>query len=333
MTWYFVESLAPLSEPMTIINKNGAPREWTSLRAFSRHDGVDIEDLLEEIRRSRNGDTVHQVVRGRAGAEHLIEIAPVLGPDGDVYGLHVWIGDLDTEPGPHRPAAGMCFHLETLQAQLTEESWAMTNLPDDIAPHAGTLSPAEMFRRVVRYDAIDEVIALGISADPEKFHDATFTVLHNDGRLLYWQAAARGRKDDRHTGMRGLNLDISDFQAAPISPLEALGLTGGVGTGPAAALLASTTSIDRPVITQWIGPAPSWVDWERETGDTEVFHPEDWDAIRETFVDLEPDKESTLECRIRAFGPTGWVPITMTSRRYPGEVGTNLHVVRIARND
>src|SRR5207245_2026308 len=103
--------------------------------------------------------------------------------------------------------------------------------------------------------------------------------------------------------------------------------------GPAAALLASTEEIDRPVITEWIGPAPTWVDWERETGDTMLFHPEDWAAIRAVFPTLEPGQERVVHCRIRAFTDSGWQPITMTSRRYPGEVGAHLHVVRIVKAD
>ncbi|WP_157573980.1 GAF domain-containing protein [Nocardia jejuensis] len=335
MTWYFVESLARASEPMTIINKNGAPREWISLRSLHRHEAVDLDELLEQVRNSRSGEAVQQVVRGRDGTDRLIRVVPVLGPEGDVYGMHVWIGGLEDEPTPHRPAAGMCFHLDTLQAQLTEESWAMSNLPEDAGYHATTLSPAEMFRRVVRYDALPEVIALGIGPDPAAIHDATFTVLHNDGHLMLWQAAARGRADEQHTGMRGLNLDITDFQAPPISPLEALGLnTERPGSdGPAAALLASTESIDRPVITQWIGPAPKWIDWERETGDTVMFHPQDWARIRETFTTLEGEQEHTLTCRVRGFTESGWQPVQMCSRRYPGEVGANLHVVRISKTE
>ncbi|WP_327146841.1 GAF domain-containing protein [Nocardia sp. NBC_01327] len=317
---------------MTIINKDGAPREWTSLRSLHRHESVDLDELLEEVRRSDSGAVVDRVVRARDGRERCVRVVPVLGPTGDVYGLHLWLGGLDDEPTEHRPAAAMCFHLDTLAAQLTEQSWAMSNLPGDIAPHPGTLSPAEMFRRVVRYDSIDELVTMGVTPDPHAIHDQLFTVLHNDGHLMQWQAAGRGRKDEQHTGMRGLNLDITDFQAPAISPLEALGLTADrPADGPAAALLASTESVARPVIAEWIGKTPTWIDWERENGDTQVFHPEDWDTIRASFQDLGPDEERTTACRIRAHNESGWQPVTLISRRYPGEVGANLHVVRISK--
>ncbi|MET9490038.1 GAF domain-containing protein [Nocardia sp. NPDC006630] len=331
MTWYFIEALANPPAPMTIINKDGAPREWTSLRSLHRHEGLDLDELLEEVRGSDSGAVVDRVVRARNGSERMVRIVPVLGPTGDVYGLHLWIGGLEEEPTPHRPAAGLCFHLETLAAQLTAQSWEMSNLPGEVAG-AGTLSPAEMFRRVVRYDAIDELVTMGVTPDPDAVHDVLLTVLHNDGHLMQWQAAGRGRKDEKHTGMRGLNLDITDFQTPAISPLEALGITTDRPVdGPAAALLASTESVDRPVIAEWIGKTPAWIDWERENGDTQMFHPEDWDTIRATFQEIGPDEERTTACRIRAFTESGWQPITMISRRYPGEVGANLHVVRISK--
>ncbi|MBF6137208.1 DUF5593 domain-containing protein [Nocardia puris] len=335
MTWLFVEALAMAPQPMTIINKDGAPKEWTSLRSLQRHERVDLDEVLEQIRHSASGETTDRVVPARDGGERFVRIVPVLGPESDVYGMHVWIGDLDDELTPHRPAAGMCFHLDTLQAQLTEESWAMSSLPGDTDFHSTTLSPAEMFRRVVRYDAIDELVALGINPDPNATHDALFTVLHNAGYLMLWQAAARGRKDQRHNGMRGLNLDISDHGQPPISPLEALGLAAErPADGPAAALLASTPSVDRPVLTEWIGhQVPTWIDWERENGDTMLFHPDDWDSIRATFQTLGPDQECVTACRIRAFTDSGWQRVEMHSRRYPGEVGQNLHVIRISKID
>lgn len=284
------------------------------------------------MRADRDGETLERVVAMRGGGDRFVRVVPVMGPTGDVYGMHLWIGALDDIPTPPRPAAGLCFHLGTLQAQLTEESWAMSNLPEDIAPHPGTLSPAEMFRRVVRYDAINDLVSMGIEPDPTAIHDARLTVLHNDGHLMFWQAAARGRKDEIHTGMRGLNIDISDVQAPTISPLEALGLGEAAPTdGPAAALIAATASIDRPVIAEWIGKPPAWIDWERETGDTEVFHRDDWDRIRADFESLTPDQESVIRCRIRAFTDTGWQDIEMRCRRYPGEVGANLHVARISK--
>ncbi|GAB2554573.1 GAF domain-containing protein [Nocardia heshunensis] len=334
MTWYFVECLALAPEPMTIINKDGQPREWTSLRRLQRHENLDIDALLEQVRDQNSGDTVEKVVPTFPGGQKFVRIVPVVGPTADVYGMRVWIGDLDDDPGEARPAAGLCFHLATLEAQLTEESWAMSNLPEDVAPHPGTLSPAEMFRRVVRYDAINELVGMGIEPDPTAIHDARLTVLHNDGRLMFWQAAARGRKDDVHTGMRGLNIDISDVQAPTISPLEALGLGEAAPVdGPAAALVAATSSVDRPVIAEWIGKPPIWIDWERENGDTQVFHPEDWDRIRADFGALTDGQESVLSARIRAFTESGWAPVELRSRRYPGEVGANLHVVRIIRQD
>ncbi|MFD6158699.1 hypothetical protein ACFWF7_01335 [Nocardia sp. NPDC060256] len=41
----------------------------------------------------------------------------------------------------------------------------------------------------------------------------------------------------------------------------------------------------------------------------------------------------TTRARIRANTDTGWQTVDITSRRYPGEVGRILHIIRIAKAD
>ncbi|MET8427580.1 hypothetical protein [Nocardia sp. NPDC004860] len=67
-----------------------------------------------------------------------------------------------------------------------------------------------------------------------------------------------------------------------------------------------------------------------------MIHRDDWDAIAKTAVMLQPgllDSKAVTPTRIRAHSPSGWQPVTITSRRFPGEVGSRLHIVRIARAD
>ncbi|MGY4103318.1 hypothetical protein ACW2Q0_27725 [Nocardia sp. R16R-3T] len=88
-----------------------------------------------------------------------------------------------------------------------------------------------------------------------------------------------------------------------------------------------------PLIAQWIGRVPTWIDWQRE-GDAELIHRDDWAAVANTAVMLQPglpDMKAVTAARIRAHTSSGWQNVTITSRRYPGEVGNRLHIVRIMR--
>ncbi|MBF6332436.1 GAF domain-containing protein [Nocardia transvalensis] len=340
MTWFVVECLAPLPEPMTIVCKDGSARAWTSLRMLRRHEFVDIEDLLESVRRT--GNPIQRVIRARDAGMRLIDIVPVLGPSGDAHGMHLWIGPDTEEPTPHRPANGMSWYLDDLQVQVTAEWWRMWRGPDGAANTSLTLSPGEFLQNAVRFDHIDDLVVTATDPDSTATHLSCSVVLHDQGYLMNWYNVARGRQDERHVGMRGLAIDVTDTKPPAISPVDVLGLTSNTysarGEGwstkpprddePVAALLAYSPSIPMPVVAAWIN-RPSWIDWERE-GDPVLFHPDDCEPLRRTFETLI-DGEVVTTARIRAFTDTGWQPVTVTSRRYPGDLGDRLHFIRIAK--
>ncbi|WP_280433433.1 GAF domain-containing protein [Nocardia brasiliensis] len=348
MTWFVVECLAPLTEPMTIVCKDGDPRDWTSIRSLHRHEFVDVDELLEAVR--RNGNHHQQLVSARDGSSRLIDIDPIPGPEGETYGMHLWIGPASEQPTPHPPASAMSWHLGDLQVRLTEACWRMSLAPGDNNTHTSpTLSPAEFLRKAVRFDKINELVALAANPDPTATHASYSVILHDLGYLMNWYNIGRGRKDEHHNGMRGLTIDVTDTHPPVMGPLELLGLATGTNARNArpdswateppvnddntvAALLASSPSVPIPVIAEWLTNAPSWIDWERE-GDPVVFHPDDCGALRQTFDTLTNDEETNTPARIRAFTDTGWQPVTVTSRRYPGDVGDRLHIIRITKTD
>ncbi|MGV9679130.1 GAF domain-containing protein [Nocardia sp. NPDC003482] len=331
MTWFLIEALAAQPHPMTIVAKDGEPRDWTSLRRLDRDEGVDLVDLLEWVRRT--GSRIQQPAHGRAG-QRYVEAIPIIGPEGDVYGIHLWIGLAHDTPTPPRPVAGICWHLGELQIRQGLDSWMMST--DDADGFKRVRSPGEFFRKVVRFDTVAELIELATNPDPDATITTTLTVLHDRGHLMHWYGVGRGRRDDRHVGMRGINYDITDTASPTIGPLEQLGLTTDPGeNAPAAALLAFPTTHPAPVIVQWIGKVPAWIDWQRE-GDIALIHPDDWEPLRRTTIMLEPglpDSQTTTPARIRAHTDTGWQPALVTSRRYPGEVGQRLHIIQITKID
>ncbi|MEV5650543.1 GAF domain-containing protein [Nocardia sp. NPDC052254] len=328
MSWFLIEALGSLDTPMTILAKDGERRDWVSLRSLQRNEGVDAGEPTDRVRRS--GSVFDQIVSGRGGRRR-VRAVPVLGPEGEVYALQLWIGAPD-EPVPEpRPAAGIGWYAGDLQVQQRLESWMMST--DDADGFKRVRSPGEFFRKVVKFDDATALIALGTSPEPDARFTSNITVLHDSGHLMNWQIFARGRTDLDRPGLRGLTHDVSDVEPPALGPHEALGLTDEPGPDtPAAALMAFPLS-GAPLIAQWIGHVPTWIDWQRE-GDAELIHREDWEAVAKTAIMLQPGIPGTkavTAARFRAHTPSGWQPVTITSRRYPGEVGHRLHIVRIAR--
>ncbi|MBF6588462.1 DUF5593 domain-containing protein [Nocardia farcinica] len=330
MPWFLIEALGPLDIPMTVVAKDGERRDWVSLRSLHRNEGVDVTDLTDWVRRSaRDFD---QVLSARGG-HRRVKAVPILGPDDDVYAMHLWIGEPDAPIPPHRPAAGIGWSAGELQVRQRLESWMMST--DDADGFKRVRSPGEFFRKVVKFDDATALIALGTNPDPDATFTSNIVVLHDRGHLMNWQIFARGHCTDGTPALHGLTHDVSDVEPAVLGPHEALGLTEEPAEdGPAAALIAFPPS-GAPLIAQWIGPVPTWIDWQRE-GDPQLIHPDDWEALAKTAVLLQPglpDTKAITPARIRAHTPTGWQPVTITASRYPGEVGARLHIARISRDD
>ncbi|MEU7140443.1 GAF domain-containing protein [Nocardia sp. NPDC046473] len=329
MTWYLVECLGLSS--MSIVAKDGVRKEWVSIFRIERDEGVDAVGALNWARSS--GSHLDQRMSGRFG-DRRIEIVPILGPEDDVYAMHLWIGDPSTDAPKPRPAAGLRWNLGELQVQQRLESWLMST--NDASAWKGIRSPGEIFRKVLRFDDIPQLIEIANSPTPDAQFESSLCILHDDGHLMNWQIMARGRNDERHVGVRALTHDVTDIEPPVVGPFETLRLTNeDITDGPAAALLAFGARSSPPTISSWIGKVPTWIDWQRD-GDPALIHPDSWPALRRTQALLEPacpTIEMTTRARIRANTDTGWQTVDITSRRYPGEVGRILHIIRITKAD
>ncbi|MGW5440457.1 GAF domain-containing protein [Nocardia asteroides] len=331
MTWFLVEALGTTHEPMTIVSKDGQKRDWTGIRRFDRDEGVDLLEPLNWVRRS--GTTVTQTITGGMGPRH-VEAYPILSVENEVYGIHVWIGREDEPVPPPRPGAAISWRLDDLIVQQRIESWMMST--DDEDGFKRTRSPGEFFRKVVRFDDVTKLIEIATKPSEGQRFETGITVLHDRGHLMSWLVVGRTSNTDAHIGMRALTYDVTDVAPPQIGPLETLGLTSEPSPdAPAAALLAFPPDSERAIIAQWIGKVPAYIDWRRD-GDSELIDPDSQRKLARTTAILEPglpDSEIVTEARIRAHNAEGWQPVTITARRYPGEVGGRLHIIRIAKSD
>ncbi|MFD6158700.1 GAF domain-containing protein [Nocardia sp. NPDC060256] len=230
MTWYLVECLGPSS--MSIVAKDGLRKEWVSIFRIERDEGIDAVGALNWARGS--GSHLDQRMSGRFG-DRQVEIVPILGPEDDVW------------------------NLGELQVQQRLESWLMST--DDASAWKGIRSPGEIFRKVLRFDDIPQLIEIANSPTPDAQFESSLCILHDDGHLMNWQIMARGRNDERHVGVRALTHDVTDIAPPVVGPFETLRLTNeDITDGPAAALLAFGARSSPPPISSWIGKVPNWID-------------------------------------------------------------------------
>lgn len=332
MTWYMIECLCPPA--MSVIFKDGDRREWASVRSIMRSDGVDATEVLASVQQSKQ--TVDLTLQGRQGSKR-VQIIPIIGFDGDVYGMQLWVGDLAHEPTPPRSCAAINWDIETLTARHTIDSYMMSSL----SPAGFGLSrdPGEFLRKVVQFDNLNELVELCLNDGGRTHFEGKLSVLHDDGHLMAWRAFARSAAGPDKSEIRGISHDVTDAEGPEIGPLTALRLTE-LATRPddvpAAALIAYRQFDDGrtpvPVITYWISPRPSYLAQSAvgaEQGN--LIHPEDYEEInRARTILLAGQDELEISIRIRLLGSTGddWVMTNCDLRRYPGAIGGSLHIAR-----
>lgn len=337
MTWYLVECLCPPA--MSVIFKDGERREWASVRSITRADGVDPSDILSAVRTS--GQTVDVRVSGRQGSKH-VRAVPIIGFEGDIYGIQLWVGDIGHAPTPPRSCAAINWDIETLTARHTIDSYMMSSLSPE--GYGENRDPGEFLRKVVQFDNLNELVEVCLNDGGRTHFEGRLSVLHDAGHLMAWRSVARSAAGPEGTEVRGISHDVSDTEAPEIGPLTALRLTELAARPddvPAAALVAYRQFADHrppvPALTYWISPRPSYLAESAIEADNRnplhqgnLIHSDDYAEVvrgREVLKAGQDDLEIPL--RVRLLGSGGkWILTNFIMRRYPGTVGDSLHIVR-----
>jgi hypothetical protein len=330
MSWYVIETLE--RESMSIVFKDGNRRNWTQLRTLQREAGVgrgELGAILGEVRRT--GQSVNpRTIDGYQGSK-LITAFAILSHDKEVYGIQLWIGDVDEEILQPRRAAAIRWDTRDLQINQGLESWLMSsNDPDGFRRKR---NPGEFLRKVVRYDAVDELTEHAINPVSGRTIEHDLVVLHDEGHLMKWFNVVRDRNDDDHVGLRGLIHDVTDTHEPQVGALEHVGVTEINSSGPVSALIAFPNDSDAVIVVKFLTKPPEWIDYQLD-GSNDVLHPEDWSLLRrnqQILSDATPGARVKSEVRVRTPNPQQWVSVNLVEWRYPGAVGDKLHIVQLSR--
>lgn len=343
-SWYLIEALRPPA--FSVVFRNGESRDWTSIRSLRRQDGVEpIEDLCNEVLHSR--ERIDRVIVGRLGARRIVMV-PVLGAEGDVYAIKTWIGESSEQPTPERAVAAVAWEIETLTVTHTLESYMMSSISPE--GFGSTRDPGEFLRKVVQFDALNELAELCMNDGTRTQFQGALTVLHDDGHLMAWRGISRAGTGPGGAEIRGLMHDVSDTEKPSIGPLTALRLSDleRRTDAPPAVLIAYKPNTGGnpaviPAIMYWISPKPSYVaesavanypaDMETPGTPPNLIHPDDWPEFARAQKVLEARTQNELEIPVIARilnRDSKWTTVRFLLTSYPGAVGERLHVGRFS---
>jgi hypothetical protein len=333
---------------MSVVFCDGEWRDWSSVRSITRAQGIDPVDLLHDVQQS--SVTTDVVLNGRQG-QKKVQARPIVGFEGDVYGIQLWVGALDEEMTPPRSCAATNWDIETLVVRQTLESYMMSYVSS--AGFSESCDPGEFLRKVVQFDKLNELLDLCLSDGTRTQFDGRLSVLHDDGHLMAWRAIARKNAGPDKSDIRGISHDVTDTESPSIGPLTALRLTELASRPddlPAVALVAYRRFPDGrqpiPTIAYWISPRPSYLaESAVAVGNGNplhrgnLIHPDDYGEIIRAGDLLETsDNDREVSIRVRLLGAlSDWVLTDLVMQRYPGEIGNELHIARFLpvqfRND
>ncbi|MYR07673.1 hypothetical protein GTV32_15770 [Gordonia sp. SID5947] len=337
MTWYLIECLK--TDTMSIVFREGEFREWGSVRALTRSDGIDVAGPVAEVIAS--GQALSRVVAGRLGDRRIV-LKPVLGYEGEVYGVKTWVGNPDEPVSPERAIASVNWDPQTLIARHTLESYMMSS--HDADGFGDTRDPGQFLRKVVQFDALNELAELCTNNGTRTTFQGPLTVLHDDSHLMTWRGLARSGAGPEGDEVRGLFHDVTDTEPIRVDPLTALRLADldRDGDVPPAVLVAFRTNPADPddvvpFLIYWLSARPGYVAESAVVHHTDLpgnlIHPDDFGEFlraRERLGNGLDDYE--VPSAVRLLAPDGsWVHVRFRLRCYPGAVGEQLLVGRFAR--
>ena len=344
MTWYLIETLAP-APSASIVFKEGEPRDWTSVRTLTRSDGLDmIEDLIAEVRNSCEG--LDRVGHGRLGPRRVV-MRPVLGYEGEVYGIKTWVGKPDAALTPERAIASVNWDVQSLVARHTLESYMMSSIsPEGFGQDR---DPGQFLRKVAQFDALNELAELCLNDGTRTHFSGRLTVLHDDTHLMAWRGLGRSNAGADGSEVRGLFHDVTDTEPPQIAPLTALKLPSGdkqrgeTGSAPGTVLVAYRRvpgEPEIPALIYWVSPRPNYIaesateHYLTQHPDAplpgNLINPESFDEFARAKKVLEAGQDDLeIPMVVELLGPDGnWVRVRFHIRRYPGAVGSLLHIGR-----
>lgn len=244
----------PTTEDFSQVLEGPAVRGWLPWSARRYVQGA--WPVVEEA--ARSGQEVEAVVERGI----FVKAVPILGPDGEAFGMRVW---QHREPPSGEPpaAGGFTWHEET---RVFHQSFACANMSgttyEDFIADRPTV---DFTRRALRFDHVAELVDILHTQTVGKRFFRPVTVVHiQTGEIMAWQMIIEAGEE----GVRGFFYDTTPVGGEPdlpsaseyaqryIAAAERRGLALGVRTDEGGL-----------VIGTWLTDPPEGVSVDRVAGD------------------------------------------------------------------
>ncbi|MGY4102231.1 GAF domain-containing protein [Nocardia sp. R16R-3T] len=211
--WLLIETLGRVDN-WSVLAIGTTPREWKSVQ---RAVPGRLQPLVAAAYTS--GSVVDQVLptSRQAWSGQYLRAVPLLGPDEQVYAIHLWVG-----PGDPPPAPGVAPFL--VDARTRGVQTRLRDLGPDFAPNRTHWVGAEIFEMVERFDGALDLVANLMRSEPDSRWLGTATVHSKPGpRSLLVATRNADTLADRHR-WRGLAVDVTESVAPQRKSFEAIAL-------------------------------------------------------------------------------------------------------------
>lgn len=321
--WHLIETLGTTP---TLVSVGGTVKNWAKVSRLSPAADVLVDPVVEMVRQTKTRQLFADLPSARNKRSYWLEGIPVLGPDGSVHAVQLWIGDGGVDPTPPRIVSGFYWSLDRLVFAQTLEAALMSGVrPEDHVPER---TVAEYYSKAIKFDDSEKVFDAGLNPVDDAPVDADMSVLHADGTVMRWHMWGRGCVKPGERGLRLLWHDVTDTTPPRRPTLAELGLQESVkGSG----IYTAVFSTKPAVLALWLSEPAPWVKWRNIAGANTVVHADDRHLLSsaQDKFNLGSAEPVSVVARVLT-DDDGWQPSKLRISPYPGPLSELLVIVQIS---
>ncbi|NMM90677.1 hypothetical protein B2J88_41180 [Rhodococcus sp. SRB_17] len=321
--WHLIETLG---KTPTLVSVGGNVKNWAKVSRLKPATDVLVDPVIEEIRQTKTKRVWADLPSARNKRSYRIEGIPVLGPDGSVHAVQLWIGDSGVDPTPPRIVAGFAWSLDREVFAQTLEAALMSGVrPEDHVPER---TVPEYYAKSIKFDESETVFAAGLNPVDDAPVDADMSVLHADGTVMRWHMWGRGSVEPGERGLRLLWHDVTDTTPPRRPTLAELGLQESMkGSGIHTAVFCTKPA----VLALWLSEPAPWVKWRNIAGANVVMHVDDQHLLSsaQDKFNLGSTEPVSVVARLLT-DDDDWQPSNLRISPYPGRLSELLVIVQIS---
>lgn len=335
MSWHLIARLTAADTP-TILWKDGKPRDWAPLTQIVRRDGVDVAAIVyaaldrepAAFGSREESPLLDGVLDGRHGARRIV-VHHVVCPGDVVFGLQLWVGEVDEPIEPRTRAAGIIWETAG-SVQNNEDTWMLGS--PNLAGYGDVNEPDQFFTQTVRFDDMLKLIELCANPQPGAELFTSLTLLHKAGHLATLLVVGRAYGDQ----VRFITMITTPWDAPTIDPVTAMRISGVTPvTQSSCALMSFTRAAPRePVIAYWVTEPPAEIaHWSGpkvdDRGGQGLIHSDDGPALLDASRAVDGGA-ANVETSVRLRRTDGtWQMMSAAVTAYPDPVvSVRIYIVK-----